>query len=69
MPDNKENIFEKMVVVNWANSALSHLPPEKWVHLFNIALRVVANDGLKGDVSDAWSSMGYTTRDIPDMYR
>ena len=29
---------------------------------------IIENGGLRGDISDRWKKMGYSTADIPDMY-
>ena len=35
---------------------------------FSEAKKVINSGGFRGDISDKWAEMGFTTLDIPDMY-
>ena len=60
--------YARLDAFQWAKKAVFRLSEEKQIYLFEIAASVIGNGGLKGNVSDAWRSLGYTTFDIPDLY-
>jgi len=53
---------------NWAKQAISHLPEKQKEQCRSAAYKIVENGGLKGNISDAWRSLNYTLRDIPEMF-
>jgi len=58
----------RLAIWRWAERAVAHLSEKEQERLLEIAFAMILNGNLRGDISEAWKSLGYTMLEIPDLY-
>ena len=53
----------------WVKTAVEELPPEHQTKLINVAIVIVNQGGIRGDISDEWVRRFPTLKDkLKDLY-